>query len=253
MSNMDKILLGTNTAKKGFENEDHIIDKFLNWKEDLEAQNWLVTMSYVLKEIREIKAIKLHGYKTDVQIQIMVYLKEIISVENLSVKLVSNTTGFNQVDKRWVDKYAQMWQFPTEIIKYLKLFTGEAKPYIANPRNDRRMFLNELESHAQEEIVKFFSDNKFLIIADIIKGRGNFSAGWMLVVMSKNDDTQWVLKDINEVMNIFSQGEVKITKQGSLKTGQITMQRKGGDGGRDTAKMLQFKVNPLLIFKEKES
>lgn len=183
----------------------------------------------------------------------MVYLKEIISVENLSVKLVSNTTGFNQVDKRWVDKYAQMWQFPTEIIKYLKLFTGEAKPYIANPRNDRRMFLNELESHAQEEIVKFFSDNKFLIIADIIKGRSNFSAGWMLVVMSKNDDTQWVLKDINEVMNIFSQGEVKITKQGSLKIGQITMQRKGGDGGRDTAKMLQFKVNPLLIFKEKES
>lgn len=49
MSNMDKILLGTNTAKKCFENEDHIIDKFLNWKEDLEAQNWLVTMSYVLK------------------------------------------------------------------------------------------------------------------------------------------------------------------------------------------------------------
>ncbi|MFN0140424.1 MAG: hypothetical protein ACKVQW_10120 [Pyrinomonadaceae bacterium] len=25
------------------------------------------------------------------------------------------------------------------------------------------------------------------------------------------------------------------------------MQRKGGDGGRDTAKMLQFKINPGLL------
>jgi hypothetical protein len=26
------------------------------------------------------------------------------------------------------------------------------------------------------------------------------------------------------------------------------MQRKGGDGGRDTAKMLQFKINPSELF-----
>ena len=34
----------------------------------------------------------------------------------------------------------------------------------------------------------------------------------------------------------------------SLKIGKIGMQRKGGDGGRDTAKMLQFKVNPVELF-----
>ncbi len=33
--------------------------------------------------------------------------------------------------------------------------------------------------------------------------------------------------------------------------GRITMQRKGGDGGRDTAKMLQFKINPALLFDAK--
>ena len=27
--------------------------------------------------------------------------------------------------------------------------------------------------------------------------------------------------------------------------------RKGGDGGRDTAKMLQFKINPALLFDAK--
>jgi len=49
-------------------------------------------------------------------------------------------------------------------------------------------------------------------------------------------------------IKFFSEGPVEITRQGNLKIGRITMQRKGGDGGRETAKMLQFKVNPTLLF-----
>jgi hypothetical protein len=41
---------------------------------------------------------------------------------------------------------------------------------------------------------------------------------------------------------------VEITNRGSMKIGRITMQRKGGDAGRDTAKMLQFKVDPTELF-----
>ncbi|MCB0512553.1 MAG: hypothetical protein H6552_05360 [Chitinophagales bacterium] len=37
-------------------------------------------------------------------------------------------------------------------------------------------------------------------------------------------------------------------KQGNFKIGRITMQRKGGDNGRETAKMLQFKINPAELF-----
>ncbi|MEQ1762789.1 MAG: hypothetical protein ABL984_06525 [Pyrinomonadaceae bacterium] len=40
---------------------------------------------------------------------------------------------------------------------------------------------------------------------------------------------------------------MEITRAGNLKIGRITMQRKGGDGGRETAKMLQFKINPALL------
>ncbi|MCR2123219.1 type II restriction endonuclease, partial [Campylobacter upsaliensis] len=35
--------------------------------------------------------------------------------------------------------------------------------------------------------------------------------------------------------------------QGSLKIGKVTMQRKGGDGGRESAKMLQFKIDPCKL------
>ena len=37
--------------------------------------------------------------------------------------------------------------------------------------------------------------------------------------------------------------------QGSLKIGKVIMQRKGGDGGRESAKMLQFKIDPTLLLK----
>lgn len=48
----------------------------------------------------------------------------------------------------------------------------------------------------------------------------------------------------------FGAGDIRITREGSLKIGKIGMQRKGGDGGRDTAKMLQFKINPIELFEK---
>ena len=59
---------------------------------------------------------------------------------------------------------------------------------------------------------------------------------------------RWTLKPINVAINHYSEGEVLITSRGSLKLGRVTMQRKGGDAGRDTANMLQFKVDPTELF-----
>lgn len=70
----------------------------------------------------------------------------------------------------------------------------------------------------------------------------------MLVISDDGKSKRWVLKSINEAMNIFGKGSVEITSQGSLRIGKIGMQRKGGDGGRPTANMLQFKINPIRLF-----
>jgi hypothetical protein len=50
------------------------------------------------------------------------------------------------------------------------------------------------------------------------------------------------------VMNFYGNGDIIISPQGSLKIGKITVQRKGWDWGRDTAKMLQFKIDPTELF-----
>jgi len=245
---MDLISLGSQTAKNGFKNEDDIVRKFNNWEKDKDAQTWLKLMKYKLSEIEYVEAVKISGYKTDVQVQVTIKLKKAIDVENLQVKLVSNQRGVNQIDKRWVDKYNEMWEiFPT-IVSILKRYTGEEKPSIKNPKDKRRMFADEFTEAEQKSIIKWLKNNQSLIVSDILKGQGKFAAEWMLVAQKIEKNARWLLKPMNFCMNYFGNGEIRITARGNFKIGRITMQRKGGDGGRNTAKMLQFKINPAELF-----
>lgn len=244
----DKQLQGSNTAKNGFKNEDDIVDKFNNWKSDEDAQKWLVIMEYKIDEIESVIAVKLHGYKADVQVQITIVLKNLIDAQNIQVKLVSNSKGFNQIDKRWVDRYVEMWNIPNNIVSVFKRYTGENSPTIANTKDKRRMFLNEFDEIERSEFMNWLNHNKSLIVSDIIKGRGHFAAEWMLVAQKTNNNSRWILKPINVCLNYFGNGDILITERGNIKIGNITMQRKGGDNGRPTANMLQFKINPAELF-----
>lgn len=251
---MDKkilVKLGSNTAKNGFINEDYVVNKFNSWKDDSDAKKWLSIMGYDITKIESLNAVKLHGYKTDVQVKIEIVFADAIAAENISVKLVSNPKGFNQVDKRWIKTYIELWSLPPFIIDILRKFTGE--DIISNDgsyilRDARRVFLDELYFPDQKILVDFFARNKFLIVSDILRGRGLFSANWMLVIQKLHGQEKSVLKNMSEVINHFASGEVVITNKGSLRIGKVTMQRKGGDAGRDTAKMLQFKINPAELF-----
>lgn len=87
-----------------------------------------------------------------------------------------------------------------------------------------------------------------LIVSDILRGRGEFSAEWVLVAQKIENNARWVLKNINEVIQYYSKGEVEMSPRGSINIGRIGVQRKGGDGGRPTANMLQFKIDPTELF-----
>jgi hypothetical protein len=245
---MNLVEKGSLTAKGGFKNENDVVDKFNNWLNDSDAQQWLILMKYELSEIDYVEAMILSGYKTDVQVQVTIKLKNLIDVENLQVKLVSNPKGFNQIDKRWVDKYKEMWSIPSDVISILKRYTGEENPNISSPKDKRRMFADEFSNTEQNILINWIKKNQSLIVSDILKGQGKFAAEWMLVVQKVEKNARWILKPMNYCLNHFGNGEVEITKRGNLKIGRITVQRKGGDGGRVTANMLQFKINPAELF-----
>lgn len=243
---------GSETAKNGFKNEDFTIAEFNNWKESEFAGLWLEAMDYNLDEIESVEATKVKGsFKADIQVEIKIEikLKNLTDIQNLQVKLVSNPKGFNQIDKRWLEKYNELWDIPSDVYELLQHFTGEKAPKVENPKDERRMFANEFSQEEQQLLLKFFKGNQTLIVNDILKGRGKFSAEWMLVILKlkDRDKISWALEPINKVLNHFGNGEIYITPRGSFKIGNITIQRKGGDNGRETANMLQFKINPAEL------
>lgn len=244
--------LGSNTAKNGFKNEDEIRDKFNNWRVDADARRWLEAMGYDLVKVENVIAGKPHGEKADVEVRIKAAGLE--KTQGISIKLVSSPTGFNQIDKRWLATYARMWKMPTEVVSALKLFVGEVPPVgrqAGSLRSDKRMYLNEFDAATQKAIVDFFTANKDEIVSDLFAGDGVHAAGWVMVAFKATDKPRWVIRSSSDTIKHFSEGNVEITRSGNLKIGRVTMQRKGGDGGRETAKQLQFKINPVQLFDAK--
>lgn len=239
--------LGSQTAKNGFKNEHDIAERFNNWKNSLEAQEWLTIMGYDLSYIESVKAVILHGYKADINVQVFIFQKETIDIRNIQVKLVSNKKGFNQVDKRWVTTYQQLWHFDENILQLLQYFTGELPPYKMS-KSKKRMFIDEFTPQEQTLLIEWLKRNKILILTDILRGRGEFSAEWVLVAQKIAQNARWILKNINEVLQHYGEGDITISPRGSIKIGRVTMQRKGGDNGRPTANMLQFKIDPTELF-----
>lgn len=243
-----KVELGSRTAKNGFKNEDEIRDKFNEWKTDTDAKAWLTAMNHKLDDIIEVKAIKPHGYKADVEVTIRTKAGE--SVERLSIKLVSSENGFNQIDKRWLDTYAEMWKMPADVVKPLKYFVGELPPHKPG-RHKERMYLNELSEESRKAVLDFFRKHKTEIVSDLLSGDGEHSANWFMVTFKAHKKPRWLIRSSKDATDFFGEGEVVMTRAGNLKIGRIGMQRKGGDNGRKTARMLQFKINPVQLFDAK--
>lgn len=63
--------------------------------------------------------------KADAQIRIIIKIGNILKIENLSLKKANSDADYNQIDKRTVADYQEMWKFDDEIAFWLKLFTGE--------------------------------------------------------------------------------------------------------------------------------
>jgi hypothetical protein len=248
MKKSELINLGSITARSGFENERDVAIMFEHWDEYPIAKSWLQLLGIDPNMIEGIKTKIISGQKTDVQVLVNLKNNPNVIKRNLQVKLVTNESGFNQVDKRWVDNYVILFGIPPKIAKLLKLYTGEIKPIIKNPRDSRRMFMDEFPLEDQKIILDFFRKNKNRILQLILAGEGEFAADFMMVVRKTGRKYESIICPMEQVLSHYGSQEVVITKRGNLSVGKIGMQRKGGDNGRKSAQMLQFKADPTQLF-----
>lgn len=237
---------GSQIAKEGFRNENDVREKLNKWQDDNDAREWLRSLGHDPGSVVAVRAFKPHGQKSDVVVEVAAANGSTYR-HGISIKLVSGATGFNQVDKRWLRQYVRMWDIPAEIVRSLRLFLGEDLPDGKSRRPDR-MFLTELGKEERLRIVEFFTRNKERVTADLLRGEGEDKADFLMVVWRTGRETRSKIVPIESAIAFYSEGNVEVTRSGNLKIGRITMQRKGGDGGRETAKQLQFKINPVLLF-----
>lgn len=250
-----EIRLGSQTAKGGFANEEQIRDKLNSWRGDPDAQAWLAALGYDYQELISVHAQKPHGQKADLMLQIDSN-KRGKCREGISIKLVSNPDGFNQIDKRWLQQYAEMWQMPDDVHTALKRFVGEIRPDNI-VRDARRTFLDEMPEGTQQAVLQFFSTNRQRIVQFLFEGTGEYTAEWLMVTikppkreedLGNRQSDRWIIVPTTKAAEFYGLGDVVISRGGSLRIGRITMQRKGGDNGRESANMLQFKINPVEVF-----
>lgn len=177
--------------------------------------------------------------------QIEIKIDSIIYREHVSIKKVTPKSNFNQIDKRKVDKYKEMWDIPDDITLLLKYFTGEVKdrPDIKKRKNV------EYSIEDREKIEMFLNKNKIKILSDILRGRGGFAAEYMIV--SEYDvegGIQHYMINVIEILNKLNNLEfIMNPNKTTISLGDksiVSIQRKGGTPDPES---LQFKFKPLYV------
>lgn len=240
-------------ALGGFKNEDWVVSEFNNWAKSYWAGEWLKSMQYDPDKIDHLCAQTTRNMGFFNKADVLVLVEN--NVEWISVKRFS--ASFNQIDKRWTDEYAELWDMPKDVKEAIKRYCGElgSRPRDLlsdeglKPISDARRFnMNELSQVQREQVLDFFNENQEKVVRDVVGGRGKAAAKWMLLVEEKNDGPVRSAVIPISVAIEYCVGGAKITARGNIKLGNLTVQRKGGDVGKKTAQMLQFKFSPRGMF-----
>jgi hypothetical protein len=231
---------GAYAARGGFDHERKVAGEFNNWQRSSLAQNWLQIIGVSLNEIKQVEAERLAGHiKTDAQVKVI--LKSgVVQTYNISCK----KGGGNQIDKRWVDEYANEFDFSETTREALKKFTGEAghtpiellnKGKVSqskyNSLKDKRRFtFPELETGEQQAILADFRRNKMAIIQFLLQGSGENVPHWFM--------KGYQLLPMEEAIRLAAADCQVVPTRTGFRLGDIKVQRKGGTP--DPTK-LQFK------------
>ncbi|MHA1251665.1 MAG: hypothetical protein ACTSRP_16860 [Candidatus Helarchaeota archaeon] len=262
--------IGSRTAKGGFENERKIRDLLKNWKSQSDAKNILKSMGVEIENIKTLDA-KILGGRKKVDLQIFItYESGNTQTINLSLKK-QDRHGFNHIDRRTVDFYADKFQFsettrialkkfcgvpgfsPLDLLKsgeltkeeYFKLRDIPEKKHHTEPEaQGGRFYIDELSPKEQKAIIKDFEDKKEKIIHFILNGDDpEYPVHYLLITKQENDQTFYYIESLKTAEK-RANGKIFLTKSrrkdigANLQIGDILIQRKGGTGG---ATQLQFK------------
>jgi len=262
--------LASKAAKRGLKAEKRLINA-INSKDELGKK-----LIKAIEDSLGLKFTSCSAYKgpprAKTDIVITCNSKSIlISVKEFDVKF-----DYNHVERHYVDFYARKWSMPQSVYVSLKQFVGEineqgdpisietlereAERLGMSPgklSKKRRIFINQMNYQTREAIKEFFRANKAEILKDVFINDENIEL--FIVIKREGDTAHYYVLPTKDVLDVYSAGDVIITPRGSLQTGKVVLQRKGGDhrtngGWVDVvASQLQFKIKPSECIKNRNS
>lgn len=265
---------GSRTAKGGFEIEAIVAETFEEWRSSPDAEDWLTVMSYDPQNIESVSASTPRGTgKADVILKIKKEDESGYFEERISVKKTKNSS-YNQVSKRTVDDYAEMFDFSELTVKGLKKYCGEEgyrpKDLVEKGELDSseledlydaswhdppiRLSFKELSKEEKEAIKKDFNEKHEMIVKTILAGDPK-EVDWYLAVRAQKKNEHYnvektLLEPIEQTVERYARGGFRPPSRSSFKVGKITVQRKGGTPDPEK---LQFKMNPWEIEEERSA
>ena len=161
------------------------------------------------------------------------------------------TSSSNQVFRTPVQQYEREWDVPHDVSALIRNFVGIGESL-------SRVFFDEVSMEEAKLVTNFFGQVQPYVISSILAGKAGAAlrADWMMLHEAQDDTWPervgdrdfWKMYPMAKVIDICCTVPPAITADGGLRLGLgLTMQRKGGDGGRASANDLQFKMSPRMI------
>ena len=178
---------------------------------------------------------------------------EELSTKGISIKTYKPKVSFGQANRGTVETYVKDFGIPKSVAETLLAFTHKTQ-------SGDRVMLNQTSKSSQTELLDFFAQFQKQIISHILRGKelSALKADWLLFHEAKDESWKmhvgdkkfWRLYPIEKIIECCLRKKPVINENGNLILGiGLTMQRKGGDGGKDSANDLQFKIDPVEIIK----
>lgn len=157
-------------------------------------------------------------------------------------------TAFNQIKRCNLGRFREEFSVPEDVIAILKKYTvGKKKLLTGNyTQSELDRLLEFLNSKRRHLLTSAFTGKRKQIQANWLLHHQWTPPDWRKNIARKDRS---FLISMQKILAIFNEIEVTYTKRGTITFGTgVTLQRKGGDKGKDSANDLQFKlrIKPLL-------
>lgn len=233
-----------NAAKRGFRAERLLIDH-INQRD--KQTEWVVETAVGRVGYGNITAEK-PGPRDKPD---LLLLEQRVVCAGISLKTYGPGVSSNQVFRTPVEQYEREWDVPRDIAAIIRNFIGIGDSVA-------RVFFDEVGVDEASSVTKFFHQIQPHVVSSILAGKAGAAlrADWMMLHEAADEAWHervgnrdfWRLYPMSTVIDVCCSEAPAITSEGGLRLGLgLTMQRKGGDGGRASANDLQFKMSPRAI------